>query len=251
MPGWRTIPVALHNPSSIMTIRRSIYQGRNPDAGGDVPICRHPRPRGRHGNLGPSSIMIGAARAPAGYRAGPAEDGSRRRMTAILGISAFYHDSAAALVVDGEIVAAAQEERFTRKKHDPAFPGAGDRLLPAARPGCRADDLDYVAFYDKPLTKFERLLETYLAYAPRGLPQLPPWPCRSGSRTSCTCARTIRSGLDGADRAPLRLHRPPREPRRQRLLPQPVRRGRDPDPRRRRRVEHDDLRRRRGQPHRA
>jgi carbamoyltransferase len=88
-------------------------------------------------------------------------------MTAILGISAFYHDSAAALVVDGEIVAAAQEERFTRKKHDHGFPqSAIDYCLSAA--GLRPDDLDYVGFYDKPLTKFERLLETYLAYAPAG-----------------------------------------------------------------------------------
>ena len=88
-------------------------------------------------------------------------------MNAILGISAFYHDSAAALVVDGRIVSAAQEERFTRIKHDPAFPSrAIDYCL---REGClAAADLDYVAFYDKPLTKFERLLETYLAYAPAG-----------------------------------------------------------------------------------
>src|SRR5438034_8822942 len=89
-------------------------------------------------------------------------------MTAILGISAFYHDSAAALVVDGKIIAAAQEERFTRKKHDAGFPtGAVAYCLEEA--GLRADQLDYVAFYDKPLTKFERLLETYLAYAPAGL----------------------------------------------------------------------------------
>ncbi len=89
-------------------------------------------------------------------------------MTAILGISAFYHDSAAALVIDGQIVAAAQEERFTRKKHDPGFPArAIDYCLSEA--GLTANDLDYVAFYDKPLTKFERLLETYLAFAPRGL----------------------------------------------------------------------------------
>ena len=86
----------------------------------------------------------------------------------ILGISAFYHDSAAALVVDGQIVAAAQEERFTRKKHDAGFPQhaiaycldeAGVRWL---------DDIDHVVFYDKPFLKFERLLETYLAFAPRG-----------------------------------------------------------------------------------
>jgi len=88
-------------------------------------------------------------------------------VTAILGISAFYHDSAAALVVDGRIVAAAQEERFTRKKHDPNFPqNAMDYCLGEA--GITAADLDYVGFYDKPITKFERLLETYLAMAPGG-----------------------------------------------------------------------------------
>ena len=88
-------------------------------------------------------------------------------MTAILGISAFYHDSAAALVVDGRIVAAAQEERFTRKKHDSEFPAqAVEYCLREA--GLDAADLDYVGFYDKPLRKFERLLETYLAFAPSG-----------------------------------------------------------------------------------
>ena len=88
-------------------------------------------------------------------------------MTAILGISAFYHDSAAALVVDGEIVAAAQEERFTRKKHDHRFPqNAIDYCLREG--GITGAELDYVGFYDKPFLKFERLLETYLAYAPRG-----------------------------------------------------------------------------------
>src|SRR6202453_3078064 len=88
-------------------------------------------------------------------------------MTAVLGISAFYHDSAAALVVDGLIVAAAQEERFTRIKHDHAFPRQAVAYCLSAA-GLAPADLDYVAFYDKPLTKFERLLETYLAYAPRG-----------------------------------------------------------------------------------
>src|SRR6267154_2508844 len=88
-------------------------------------------------------------------------------MTAILGISAFYHDSAAALVVDGDIIAAAQEERFTRKKHDAAFPThAIDYCLQEA--GLKPEQLNYVAFYDKPLTKFDRLLETYLSYAPAG-----------------------------------------------------------------------------------
>jgi carbamoyltransferase len=88
-------------------------------------------------------------------------------MTAILGISAFYHDSAAALVVDGDIVAAAQEERFTRRKHDPGFP-ANAIAYCLSEAGLRPEDLNCVAFYDKPLTKFDRLLETYLAYAPAG-----------------------------------------------------------------------------------
>ena len=86
----------------------------------------------------------------------------------VLGLSCFYHDAAAALVRDGEIVAAAQEERFTRRKHDPSFPtNAAAYCL--AEAGIEAADLDAVAFYDKPLLTFERLLETYLAYAPKGL----------------------------------------------------------------------------------
>src|SRR5260370_7530626 len=85
----------------------------------------------------------------------------------VLGISAFYHDSAAALIEDGHLVGAAQEERFTRKKHDSAFPqNAVQYCLDTA--GIKLGDVDYVAFYDKPFLKFERLLETYLAYAPRG-----------------------------------------------------------------------------------
>ena len=85
----------------------------------------------------------------------------------ILGISAFYHDSAAALLEDGRIVAAAQEERFSRKKHDAGFPhGSVSYCLEAA--GCGLDGIDYVVFYDKPFLKFERLLETYVAFAPRG-----------------------------------------------------------------------------------
>ncbi|MEH2351141.1 MAG: carbamoyltransferase [Nostoc sp.] len=86
----------------------------------------------------------------------------------ILGISAYYHDSAAALVVDGDIVAAAQEERFSRKKHDARFPkGAIAYCLKQA--GIGLSEVDQIVFYDKPLVKFERLLETYLAYAPKGL----------------------------------------------------------------------------------
>ena len=85
----------------------------------------------------------------------------------ILGISAFYHDSAAALLVDGKIVAAAQEERFTRRKHDPNFPAAAIRYCLSAA-DVSASELDHVVFYEKPFLKFERLLETYLAFAPRG-----------------------------------------------------------------------------------
>lgn len=85
----------------------------------------------------------------------------------IIGISAYYHDSAAALVCDGEVVAAAQEERFSRKKHDAGFPR--DALAYCLQEGkCSLDDIDHVVFYDKPFLKFERLLETYLAFAPRG-----------------------------------------------------------------------------------
>jgi carbamoyltransferase len=96
----------------------------------------------------------------------------------ILGISAFYHDSAAALVEDGRIVAAAQEERFTRKKHDPAFPAAAARYCLEAA-GCGLDGIDHVVFYEKPFLKFERLIETYLAFAPKGFSSfrhaLPVW----------------------------------------------------------------------------
>jgi carbamoyltransferase len=96
----------------------------------------------------------------------------------ILGLSAFYHDSAACLVIDGNIVAAAQEERFTRKKHDAGFPTQAVAYC-LAEAGMVAADLDYVVFYDKPFLKFERLLETYLAFAPRGfksfVTSLPVW----------------------------------------------------------------------------
>ncbi len=96
----------------------------------------------------------------------------------ILGISAFYHDSAAALLRDGEIVAAAQEERFTRKKHDAGFPGNAVAYC-LEKAGIGVSDLDFVAFYDKPLLKFDRLMETYLSYAPIGFQSfakfLPMW----------------------------------------------------------------------------
>lgn len=96
----------------------------------------------------------------------------------ILGLSAFYHDSAACLLIDGEIAAAVQEERFTRKKHDAGFPlQAISYCLDVA--DLRPEDIDYVVFYDKPFLKFERILETYLAFAPRGfksfVTSLPVW----------------------------------------------------------------------------
>ena len=117
-------------------------------------------------------------------------------MTTILGISAFYHDSAAALVVDGEIVAAAQEERFTRKKHDAEFPSEAIAYC-LSEGGIDAGELDYVGFYDKPWLKFERLLETYVAFAPRGfgsfVKAMPTW-----LRQKLHLPREIRKGLGGA-----------------------------------------------------
>ena len=86
----------------------------------------------------------------------------------ILGISAFYHDSAACLVKDGEIISAAQEERFTRKKHDFNFPSNAINFC-LSYSKISAKELDLVAFYDKPFLKFERLLESYLSYAPKGI----------------------------------------------------------------------------------
>ena len=88
--------------------------------------------------------------------------------TSIIGVSAFYHDSAACLVQDGRIVAAAQEERFTRKKFDAGFPAHALRYC-LQQGGISLGDLKYFVFYDKPLIKFERLLETYVAFAPHGI----------------------------------------------------------------------------------
>ena len=116
-------------------------------------------------------------------------------MTAILGISAFYHDSAAALLVDGEIVAAVQEERHSRKKHDEGFPVQAIRTC-LDRAGLAPEQLDYVGFYDKPYLKFERLLESYLAYAPRGFQSftraMPVW-----LNQKLWLPREMRKGLDG------------------------------------------------------
>jgi len=119
-------------------------------------------------------------------------------MTAILGISAFYHDSAAALVIDGRIVAAAQEERFTRIKHDRDFPRHALAYV-LEEGGIAPEELDYVGFYEKPLLKFDRLLETYLGYAPRGFRSffeaLPVW-----LREKLYLPRQIRKGLGGGYR---------------------------------------------------
>lgn len=122
-------------------------------------------------------------------------------MTTILGISAFYHDSAAALVIDGDIVAAAQEERFSRIKNDHAFPAQAIAYC-LREAGLPVEKLDYVAFYDKPYLKFGRLLETYLSYAPAGLSSfqqsVPLW-----LRHKLHMPAAIRKGLDGRSRAPL------------------------------------------------
>jgi carbamoyltransferase len=119
----------------------------------------------------------------------------------ILGISAFYHDSAACLVVDGDIVAAAQEERFTRRKHDPGLPEHAIRFC-LQHAGKTAADLDYVVFYEKPIRKFERLLETYLAFAPAGFRSfkmaMPVW-----LKEKTRLPALIRKGLGPGLRAPL------------------------------------------------
>jgi carbamoyltransferase len=115
--------------------------------------------------------------------------------THILGLSAFYHDSAAALLADGKIVAAAQEERFSRIKHDASFPKHALQYC-LREAAIQADDLDYVVFYEKPLLKFERLMETYLAFAPHGvrsfLTAMPVW-----LKTKLHLPREIRDSLGG------------------------------------------------------
>ena len=125
-----------------------------------------------------------------------------KRPTYILGISAFYHDSAAALIRDGEIVAAAQEERFTRRKHDPRFPTHAARFC-LEFAGLELGDVDHVVFYDKPMLKFERLLETYYAFAPRGMTSfitaMPVW-----LKEKLSLKRLLREELENLGRGPLR-----------------------------------------------
>ena len=128
----------------------------------------------------------------------------------VLGLSAYYHDSAATLLVDGRIVAAAQEERFTRKKHDAAFP-ANAIAYCLDEAGLSLDEIDYVTFYDKPLVKFERLLETYLAFAPRGFRSfvmaIPIW-LKEKLFLKVTLKRELAalSGLEQTDLPPLLFH---------------------------------------------
>jgi carbamoyltransferase len=128
-------------------------------------------------------------------------DWKETSLTTVLGISAFYHDSAACLVADGEIVAAAQEERFTRKKYDAAFPRQAVRFC-LRHAGLTGDRLDYVAFYDKPFVKFDRLLETYLSYAPVGFQSfaraMPVW-----LKKKLFIRREIREALGRGLRAPV------------------------------------------------
>ena len=116
-------------------------------------------------------------------------------MTAILGLSAFYHDSAAALIVDGRIVAAAQEERFSRKKHDAGFPSAAVAYC-LNEAGLELAQVDFVAFYEKPILKFDRLIETYLAFAPDGFKSfrsaIPVW-----VKEKLFQERELKRGLDG------------------------------------------------------
>ena len=88
-------------------------------------------------------------------------------MKSILGISAFYHDSAAALIIDGKIVSAAQEERFSRKKHDARYPHNAVEFV-LGHSNLKLSEIDHIVFFEKPFLKFERLLETYLAFAPKG-----------------------------------------------------------------------------------
>ena len=128
---------------------------------------------------------------------------SMSKSQSILGISAYYHDSAAAVVCDGKIIAAAQEERFSRKKHDASFPAEAIKYCLEAA-GVQLQDIDEVVFYDKPLVKFERLLETYLSYAPRGLRSfiaaMPVW-LKEKLYLKSTLKRELSelAGLDAAD----------------------------------------------------
>ncbi len=118
----------------------------------------------------------------------------------ILGLSAYYHDSAAALIQDGDILAAVQEERFTREKHDAHFPAnAIEYCLKSA--GISPQEIDYVVFYDKPFLKFERLLETYVAFAPKGFNSfrkaIPLWLKEKLFQKKLICEELNKCGFEG------------------------------------------------------
>ena len=203
---------------------------------------------GRAGPGDPSTPGLIPDRRPAPPER-PSRNEGLRPVTAILGLSAFYHDSAATLVVDGEVVAAAQEERFTRKKHDPDFPAAGRRLLPG-RGGVERRRPRLRGLLRQAAGEVRAAPGDVPRVRPRGLPQLP-------DGDAALAQGQAPHAPDDPPRprrrppGPARLHRAPREPRRQCLLPEPVRRGRHPQPRRRRRVGHRRDRHRPGEPDRA
>ena len=158
----------------------------------------------------------------------------------ILGISAYYHDSAAALVVDGTPLAAAQEERFTRRKHDPAFPTNATRYC-LAEAGVSLSELDAVVFYEKPFIKFERLLETYVSTAPRSFRQfrlsIPLW-LREKLFQKGPTSWGASQDRHSFRRSPAALLRTPSEPRSERILSLPLSTGADPDFGRRGGIDH-------------
>ena len=159
----------------------------------------------------------------------------------VLGISAFYHDSAAALVEDGRIVAAAQEERFTRKKFDASYPRLAIDYCLQRRRASSSTDVDHVVFYDKPFIKFERLLETYLAFSPRGFASfrmaLPLWLREKLFQKSLLAdeLKAVEPEFDWAATAD--LLRASSEPRGLGVLSLAVRARRRADPGRRRRMD--------------
>ena len=187
----------------------------------------------------PGHLHIAGASSPDPQRHRPLVDNVKSMH--ILGISAFYHDSAACLLRDGEIVAAAQEERFTRKKGDAAFPAHGRRLLPAARPGSRSRTSPTSASTTSRCSSSSASSRPTSASRRAGSGRS-SWPGRSGSRRSSSPTGSSATTLGLRGRDPLR--RAPRVARGERVLPVAVRGGRHPDDGRRRRMGHGVVRRR-------
>src|SRR5215471_1839584 len=151
-------------------VSSSIPAGADKQDQGQTSLARDSRPQRRDSQRGTRRSRTRLKRVANGNEAqwtSRAREVRSRGVMDILGISAFYHDSAACLVRDGVVFAAAEEERFTRKKHDSAFPTHAVAYC-LAEAGIDASGLELVVFYEKPLLKFDRLLETYLAYAPAG-----------------------------------------------------------------------------------